>query len=911
MTQDNRIKFIALLVATFAVAYVVAPVPGKPKFLEKARINRGIDLAGGAELRYKVLFESGFTGDRASATQAATDVIRRRVEAKQLKEPKIYSVGDDEIVIQLAGVDQDTLKDYKRLIETAGKLELRKAAPRDLQERYNKDKVVPDGWMVLPNPDPRRGDPDYDAYGSEILVHKEPVIEGRHIQTAAPRQEMMPGGARWVTGFELKAEGAKLFDEAAKILYHQRPQGMIVIMLDGKIKSAPVVKAESFNGRGEISGAKDQRDAQELSIILRSGSLPAPIGSAKEGAGKAESETFVGPTLGEDAIRQGLWASGLTVAAVACFMLVYYRAAGVVAVASLVINLVFLLGIMAFFGATLTLPGIAGIVLTVGMAVDANILIYERMREEQDKGKSAGQAFDAGFDRAWWTIMDANITTLIAGVVLYYFGSGPVQGFAVTLCIGILTTLFSVLVGSRILLKSLLTNGLKQWSMMKALSSPNIDFLKVARTCVIASAIVVAAGTLFFAVRMARGDGVGIDFKGGSRVVFAMSQPQEIEKVRARIKEKKDEKGLVKYDDAEIQTVADPDAKAASANVVRGSSRTFQMRTAFQDVEGLKSDLQELFKNELSHDPFELVPAAAVDPNPRKLDGRPEGRGWYVTLRADKADLAAVRKTLAASGPLKDKLEKSDAGEPLFVLEEVKDAPAGLKKLKFAPTKKVGDDEDQLNRIRDEIKALLGADLSSTPILSSSKVGAQVSHELRNSTFWAMIVSWALMILYVALRFESWRYGVAAVVAIVHDALLALGFTALAGAIVPKSLGLSFDMNLNTLAAILTIIGYSINDTIVTFDRVRENLIAMKKEPFSAVINASVNQTLSRTILTALTVLISAVLLYGFTATTGGGIAEFSFPLIIGVVVGTYSSIYIAAPLVLWWHKGQRPAPQP
>jgi preprotein translocase SecF subunit len=194
-----------------------------------------------------------------------------------------------------------------------------------------------------------------------------------------------------------------------------------------------------------------------------------------------------------------------------------------------------------------------------------------------------------------------------------------------------------------------------------------------------------------------------------------------------------------------------------------------------------------------------------------------------------------------------------------------------------------------------------------SPFLGSGKIGSSVPAELKNSTFWAFLISWALMIVYVAIRFESWRYGVAAVVALIHDALFALGFTSLVGALVPKSWGLSFDMSLNTLAAILTIIGFSIDNTIVVFDRIRENLHLDKKTPFPELINMSVNQTLSRTSLTSFTVVMSATVLYVFTATTGGGIADFSFPLIIGVVVGTYTSIFMASPLVLWWYGGKRP----
>ena len=326
MAQDTRVKFIGIVILAVIATYIVAPIPNKPKIpvLSEAKINLGIDLAGGAELRYKILFEPGFSGNKEAAAKVATDVIRRRVEAKQLKEPKINSRGDDEIIIQLAGVDADALRDYKRLIETSGKLELHAAAPRSIQEQFNKDHVVPNDYMVVENTERARGG-EYEAYGSQILVQKNPVIEGRHIEEAEARQEMVPGGARWVTSFTLNTEGAKMFDDAAARLYDQRPAGLIVIMLDGKVKSAPAVQSPSFHGHGQISGAKDQNDAKELAIILRSGSLPAPIGSLEGGPGKPESETFVGPTLGEDAIRRGLMASGLTIIAVSLFMIIYYR----------------------------------------------------------------------------------------------------------------------------------------------------------------------------------------------------------------------------------------------------------------------------------------------------------------------------------------------------------------------------------------------------------------------------------------------------------------------------------------------------------------------------------------------------------------------------------------------------------
>ncbi|HZE99596.1 MAG TPA: protein translocase subunit SecD [Planctomycetota bacterium] len=903
MGQDTRTRFIAIVVLTVIAAYVVAPIPRKPSFVADAKINLGIDLAGGAELRYKVLFEPGFSGNRETATKIATDVIRRRVEAKQLKEPKINSRGDDEIIIQLAGVDADGLRDYKRLIETSGKLELHAAAPRDMQERYNKDKVVPQDYSVVDNTERGRGG-DYEAYGAQILVMKAPVIEGRHIEDAEARQEMVPGGSRWVTSFTLNAEGAKMFDDAAERLYNQRPPGLIVIMLDGKVKSAPAVQSPSFRGHGQISGAKDQNDAKELSIILRSGSLPAPIGSIEGGPGKPESETFVGPTLGEDAIRRGLLASGITILAVSVFMIIYYRTSGFISVIAMILNLVYLIAVMAFFNATLTLPGIAGVVLTIGMAVDANILIYERIREEQNKGKSASQSFEAGHDRAFMTIIDTHVTTLIAAVVLWNFGTGPVQGFAITLAIGIMTTLFTVLFCGKVFLKMLLSGGVTEWKMMKLLSNPKIDFIKYAKACVMGSII----GTVIvMGIFISRGEkNYGIDFKGGADVAFAMNKALSIDQVRNSIHSIKGPEGREKYADAEIQTVAEPGSKSA-AMLTGGSSRTFQMRTSNTAIDDIKKDIQAVFKDSLSHEPFEEEADADIDKNIRKLEGQPEGKGFVMYVKEEKSNPADLKKKIGAIGLVKDICGLDTQGNALFALDELPNPPQGLKKYKFAPTRKVAEDQEKVSKMRDAIKSALDTDLSSTPFLSSGKIGSAVATELRNSTFWAFVVSWAMMIVYVAIRFDSWRYGVAAVVALIHDALFALGFTAVAGAIVPKNWGLNFDMSLNTLAAILTIIGYSINDTIVVFDRIRENLHTDKKSTFSQLINNSVNETLSRTILTSFTVWLSAIVLYVFTATTGGGIADFSFPLIIGVIVGTYSSVYVASPLVLWWYKGQRP----
>jgi SecD/SecF fusion protein len=912
MSQDIRTKFLITVIFTAACAYVIAPIPNKPKipFLSDAEIKKGIDLDGGAEIRYRVLYDAKATG-RDKSTAAATDVIRKRIEAKHVvKEPKIIAQGDDQIVIQIAGVDADTLKEYKRLIEQTGTLELYEVAPKEYQEKFNQTKQAPKDFKAIPNSERSHG-PGYEAYsGPQILLVEKLVIDGTHIIGSEARQSLdTVGTSQWITTFELNPDGTKYFDEAAARLFNSSPRGMIAIVLDGKLKSCPVVQAAQFGGHGQISGAKSEQEAKDLSIVLKSGALPAEIGRFAPDGTKVpkvpEAETFVGPALGQDAIHRGFTASIATLIVVSLFMIVYYRSSGVIAVLSLALNLIFLMASMALFGATLTLPGIAGIVLTVGMAVDANILIYERIREEQARGKSAMQAFDAGHDRAFITIIDCHVTTLIAAAVLYNLGTGPVQGFAVTLFIGILTTLFSVLFCGKVFMKMLLAGGLKEFKYMHFLTNPSIDFLKIAKACVIGTSLAAVAGVVFFQIR---GDkNFGIDFNGGTVVIFSMNKQLDIEEVRSKIQQVKDDKGIAKYDDVTVQTVEEPEATRSEGRTTGNLARTFQMKTKSQDKVGVKADLQELFKNSLSHDPFEDVKPEDVPKNPRLFDTGPAGPGWLMYLKAEKLEklgtLDALKKKLEDAPEIKSVLSST----PKIYLEDVPGAPEGLKKVRLSLTKEDSEVEGRRLRLQDALKIVLKAELAQSPFLTEANIGAAVAAELKGSTIWALMISWAGIIVYLAVRFE-WRYGVAAVIALIHDALIAIGVTSLAGAIVPKSWGLSFEMNMTTLAAILTIIGYSVNDTIVVFDRIRENLHLVKKGTFAEIINASVNQTLSRTILTSFTVWITCVVLYSVTAKTGGGIAEFSFPLIIGVAVGTYSSVYVAAPIVLWWYKGQKPA---
>jgi preprotein translocase SecF subunit len=338
-------------------------------------------------------------------------------------------------------------------------------------------------------------------------------------------------------------------------------------------------------------------------------------------------------------------------------------------------------------------------------------------------------------------------------------------------------------------------------------------------------------------------------------------------------------------------------------------------------VKGLRNDLQTAFAGQLSHEPFEDLPASEIPANARWCAKGAAGGGVIIYLAGKNVDLADVLKKLRDE--CKGFLEKDEAmgtvllgiGDDLDTPTAMAGAPENLTKIKvLASTVDIPDARStKIRKIREAAKKLGdkgdkdGIPLSADPFTGEGNIGPSVASELKESSIIAMIISWVLMIVYVGFRFASWRFGVAAVIALIHDATIAIGFMTLGGAIIPKAWGLTFEMNMTFVAAILTVIGYSINDTIIIYDRIRENLAMMKKETFSEIINASTNQMLGRTILTSFTVFITCVILYFFTMTSAGGVAEFAFPMLIGVIVGTYSSIYVASAIVLWWYKGAKP----
>jgi SecD/SecF fusion protein len=547
------------------------------------------------------------------------------------------------------------------------------------------------------------------------------------------------GQKGWEISLRFTPEGAKLFGE----LTTKHVGNRFAIMLDNEIHSAPNINEPILGGSASISGGSiDEREARNLASILEN-PLENPV--------QIESQSETSASLGQDAISSGI-NSGLLASAITIFLvLLYYRFAGLIANLALVVFIIMLFGSMGMFKAVLTLPGIAGILLTLGMAIDANVLIYERLREEQAAGKSLSSALGAAYDKAFSAIFDSNLTTLITAVILYWKATGPVKGFAVSLIIGVIASMFTALVVTRNLFDWAISKGwLKSITMANIIPSTSFDFMGKRKGALTVSVIVIAASMAIFGMRGEKN--FGVDFKGGDRLVLRAAGPRpELEAVRTALKE-------IGRGDATVQT-----EKSAQAEflVIRDAEKTAE---------------------------------------------------------ATEAHLVA----------------------------------------KFPEAKLVKQ--------------------------SKETIGSLVGDELAKSSIAALLLG---MLMYLTVRFE-FSFAIGALVALIHDVAITIGVFALLGR----------ELSLVTVGAILTIAGYSVNDTIVVFDRIRENIKAEKGGSIASIMNVSVNETLSRTVLTGGVTLITTIILFFM----GGPVLnDFALCMLIGILVGTYSSIYIASPIVLWW----------
>ncbi|HEV2438070.1 MAG TPA: protein translocase subunit SecD [Verrucomicrobiae bacterium] len=687
--------------------------------------------------------------DVSGALSQAVEVLRKRVDAFGVAEPVIQAAGGDSILIQLPGLSEDVKERAKEQIQKAAYLEFR-MVKEDSQQIIDNHLPIPPGYELLKHiePQPNNLPPKVE----EAVVKKRPEngLAGDIVKSAMVVRGNM--GEPQID-FTLNDNGAKRFAEVTRNSIGRQ----LAIVLDGELQSAPVIQGAIETGNGQITGHFTPEEAQSLASVLQN-PLRAPL--------KIIYSRDVSPTLGRDSIQSGIRASIAAVVLVSAFMLCYYWIAGLTANIALITNIIILFGVMCSIGTTWTLPGIAGMVLTIGMAVDANVLIYERLREELAKGKSLRGAIAAGYARAFGTIFDSHVTTLISSVILIWQGTGEIKGFGVTLTIGIAASLFTALVVTRLIFNFLLDrNWLKSLPMLHIIRSTQVNFMKAARPLFVVTwaFVILSLGYGIFG----RGDKLfGVDFLGGDSTTFSYAQPVDMKDIRSALTR-------IGEQDAQIQYQKD----------VSGGGETLRVTTS------------------------------------------------------------------SGSGPKVEQELAKQFPQAQFVA-----------------------------KARQEVGAIVGA-------------------QIRQSAIIACLLSMFGILLYVAFRYE-FSFAVGAIVGVLHDVLLAVGCYCIANAVSGRQ------FNATVVAALLTIIGFSLNDKVVIFDRIRENLKLGVRGTFREIINQALNQTLSRTIITSGTVLIATLCLFIWG---GGVINDFAFTFLVGILTGTYSSIYIASAFVLWWHKGQRP----
>jgi SecD/SecF fusion protein len=640
----------------------------------------------------------------------------------------------------------------------------------------------------------------------------------------------------------------------------------MAIVLNGEIATAPKINSK-LPGSGIIEGGSagfTQKEVKDLVTVLRSGSLRVRP--------QLLSKNRVGASLGDNYISTSLQSTIVAFGVIVAFMLYFYRKLGVFAVISLLVNLLLLMGALAFMKATLTLPGVAGIILTLGMAVDGNILIYERLREEMDRGLKLVQAAKAAFERAAVTIIDSNLTTLIAGLILQNVGTGSLRGFAVTLNIGILSTLFTVIVVTEMLVLWDIHRGAKTYKMARTFKAPKWRFMDIAKYAIGASLLVIVAGDALF-ISLPNKDKLGIDFLGGFAVKVNTQEPQQVGDLEKLVRQIPGTIG----ESAQVRQILDSGSKDAGY-------RQFVVQCKLSGEEDVAGTTSEGTGEKQIRDA--LAPVLQKDP-------------VQVDLSEDGASASGeiLFENSHATEDIRQALEKVG-------LAEVRVEPDSARPNAYLVNAKV--DPDRTPKDLGAAIRLQFAGLDSggrpfsllSPVPESSVVGPQIGGEMRDKAIIAVLLSLVGTVLYLRVRFAEYSFGIAVVISLLHDVLIVFG--ALAVATLTGLIQAEFDLSM--IAAFLTIIGYSQNDTIVIFDRVRENLQHSKK-PLREVLNDSINQTLARTILTTATVVLTLVVLFVYNIGTRNVLEAFSFAMLVGVISGAYSTVYVASPVLLWFES--------
>ena len=627
-------------------------------------------------------------------------------------------------------------------------------------------KIIPSTVKFLWSAYPIKGTDTYMLYAINVTTRDGSPLLGGDVITDA-RQDFSGTGSNEIS-MTMNGEGAR----AWKKITGANVGRCIAIVLDDVVYSAPNVNGEIPGGRSSISGDFTLDEAKDLANILKSGKLPAPA--------KIVQEAVVGPSLGQESINSGLTSFVIAFIMVLIYMIVFYSKAGVVASIALITNMFFLMGVITSIGAVLTMPGIAGIVLTMAMAVDANVIIYERIKEELRSGKSVSSSVTDGFKNAYSAIIDGNVTTLLTGIVLILFGSGPVQGFAVTLCIGILTSLFTSILITRLCIEWML-NRKKDMTFSFSFSenflrNVNFDFVGKRKSFYIVAgvALLIAIGSLAI-----RGMNYGIDFQGGRTYVIRFDQPLSTVDVRSSLANQ--------FEDA-------PEVKTF------GPSNQVKVTTKYK----IKEDNDDV-KSEIVGKLYEGT------------------KGFF------KNDITLAEFSSTETNPL--------------------------------------------------------------GIISSEIVGPTMAKDIQRDAVIAVLAGLLMIFVYIGLRFRNWQFGVGGIIALAHDALIAMGAFALLHGILPFNM----EVDQSFIAAILTVIGYSINATVVIFDRVREYKVIYPKRSLQEQVNGAINSTLSRTFNSSGSTLVVLLMMFIFG---GEVIRGFVFALLVGVAAGTFSSVCISGPIV-------------
>ena len=720
-------------------------------------LQLGIDLQGGSE--FIVQLSPGKNDDgtpkavTSSDVQQAILILERRLNPDGNKDLTMQPEGADRIVIQMPGITEEEIKGVRKTIQTVAHLEFRRVHPDSrakLEQIKARGGIKEPGWIEMDYSDPAKAK-DGTVINKSELVRDSADIEGKYVSSAF-RTVDAEGNK---VALQFNSDGAKLFDDLAAVHYQKE----MAIIVDGKIHSAPRLQAKQYGGRAEISGGGGkgftQQEADSLATLL-SNPLQNPM--------KILSESSVSSAYGQSSIDQGKWIGIAALLITTCFMMFIYRLAGLVAIVGLIINISILFGAMALFGFTLTMPGIAGVVLTIGMAVDANVLIYERLREEMEAGKTLAAALEAAYEKAFSAIADSNITTLISALILFLISGGLVKGFAVTLMIGLVSSMVGALIVTRVIFMWVVDkNILHRIHTTKIIPDKVFDILSSAPKFIIASLVVTAIS--FGTLAIKGKSSYGIDFRGGSRVDVTLVKGKDIT-------------------DAEFDAL----------------------------FKGLKQD-----------------------------DGKTALGSYYIQ-----------RKSAAGTENLSIRCEELSGAAIQHAITGKwdKDTVAGT---------------------------------------SIATVGSVIGSELAKQSFWAMFAALIAIFLYLLMRYE-FAFAVGAIIALFHDVLMVPGLCVLFGQ----------ELSIIHVGALLTIAGYSINDTIVVFDRIRETIQKGTGGSMRDMMNEAICKTLSRTLLTGPTALAPMVVLLFLG---NPAMLEFAMPITIGVLLGTYSSIFIASPLVLWYAK--------